>query len=208
VFSVAGSAISGGGAGIVASGDAAGTTDGYLDSNTIGTTTANSGASVGDGIDLSSVDGGTLVAELTGNTVQQIAHGTGISAQTLGTGTLSLSLARNTVTMVSTSSLNGVTITSGNGGPGAVCLNPSLNNVSAAGSGANGMEVQQLDAGSVFAIQGFGGGDLGAVATYLGSPTDTLTSSGGAAALATTVGPAFTTPSLPCAAPPQQHIST
>ena len=207
IFSVAGSSISGGGAGIVASGNAAGTTDGYLDSNTIGDGTANSGASVGNGIDLSSVAGGTLEVELTGNTVQQIAHGTGIFARTLGTGTLDLTLTSNTVTMGSASSLNGVTVTSGNGGPGTVCLNPSLNNVSAAGSGANGMELDQLDANSTFAIQGFGGGDTGAVATYLGSPTDTLAASGGGtAALATTVGPTFTTLSLPCAAP-TQHTS-
>jgi hypothetical protein len=193
----------------VASGEAAGTTYGYLDANTIGTATVNSGASVGDGIDLTSVAGGTLVAEATGNTVEQIAHGTGIFAQTLGNGTLSLSLLTNTVTMGSTSSLNGVTVTSGNGGLGAVCLNPSLNAVTAAGSGTNGMEVQQLNAGSVFAIQGFAGGNVGAVASYLGSPTDTLAGgSGGAPALATTVGPVFTTPSLPCGTPPNQRIST
>jgi hypothetical protein len=209
VFSVAGSSISGGGAGIRASGDAAGTTDGYLDSNTIGDTTANSGASVGDGIDLSSVVGGTLDVELSGNTVQQIAQGIGIFAQTLGTGTLDLTLAGNTVTMGSVSSLNGVAITSGSGGDGTVCLNPSLNIVSAAGSGANGMEVEQLSAGSVFAIQGFPGGDTAAVASYLGSPTDTLAfGSGGAAAVATTTGPPFTTPLAPCAAPPTQHTST
>ena len=202
LFSVAGSSISGGGAGIVASGDAAGTTYGYL-------ATANSGASVGSGIDLSSVAGGTLEVELTLNTVQQIAQRTGIFAQTLGTSTLDLTLASNTVTMGSAGSLNGVTVTSGNGGPGTVCLNSSLNDVSAAGSGANGMEVEQLDAGSAFAIQGFAGGDTGAVATYLGSPTDTLAGgSGGVAALATTVGHAFTTPSLPCDAPPTQHISS
>jgi Bacterial Ig domain len=209
VFSVAGSSISGGGAGIRASGELGGTTDGYLDSNTIGDLTANSGASVGDGIDLSSVAGGTLVVELTGNKVQQIAQGIGIFAQTLGTGTLDLNLASDIVTMGSTSSLNGVTITSGNGGAGTVCLNPSLNNVTAAGSGANGMEVDQLNAGSVFAIQGFGGGDVAAVASFLGSPTDLLTpGSGGAAALATTVGPAFTTPLAACDTPPTQRIST
>ena len=207
LFSVTGSAISGGGAGIVASGDASGTTYGYLDSNKVGTLTASSGASVGDGIDLTSVAGGTLVAEATGNTVQQIAQGTGIFAQTLGNGTLSLSLGSNIVTMGSAGSLNGVTVTSGNGGAGSVCLNPSLNVVSAAGSGANGIEVDQLSAGSVFAIQGFGGGNVGAVASFLGSPTDTLSSSGGAPALATTVGPVFTT-SLLCAAPPTQHVST
>jgi hypothetical protein len=193
----------------VASGNGAGTTDGYLDLNTIGDGTANSGASAGNGIDLSSGAGDTLEVELTANTVQQIAQGTGIFAQTLGTGTLDLTLTRNTVTMGSAGSLNGVTVTSGNGGAGNVCLNPSLNDVSAAGSGTSGMELAQLDAGSVLAIQGFGGGDTGAVATYLGSPTDTLAGgSGGAAALATTVGPAFTTPSLPCAVPPTQHTST
>ena len=207
-FLVIGASISGGGAGIVASGEATGTTYGYLDQNAIGGAGAGSGASTGDGIDLTSIPGGTLVAEVSGNTVEQIAAGTGISGRTTGDGTLQLTLTTNTVTMGSTSSLNGVAIASGAGGAGLACVNASANSVTGAGTGANGMEFDQLNAGSVFQIQGFGGGNNTAVGSYLGNTNTLAGGSGGAAALATSTGAAFTAPPSSCAVPPTRRVTS
>jgi hypothetical protein len=157
---------------------------GTVDQNNIGTlATADSGSAGGDGIDLSS--SGRVFADVSHNTIHEIAHGTGILAQTLPGGTLDLTLAHNTVTMDSASSQNGVTIASGTGtgtgGAGTVCLDPVLNNVTAIGSGMSGMLVQQLDpnGNSLFQIEGYDG--LG-VATYLEANNTLAGGAGGALA--------------------------
>jgi hypothetical protein len=160
----------------------AGNVNGRVDQNQIGTLATVAG----DGIDLWS--SGTVHADVSGNTIRQIGH-TGISAETLGTGTLDLILSTNQVTMSSTSSQNGVTIAAGSGGAGTVCVKPTLNIVTAAGSGTgsgtSGMLVQQLDPNSLFEIDGYTGPDA---ATYLESNNTLTGGSGGPDALAKPFG--------------------
>ena len=155
--------------------------NGAVDQNNIGTpSTANSGSAGGDGIDLSS--SGLVFVDVSHNNIHQIGQGTGISAQTLLAGTLDLTLSHNTVTMDSASSQNGMTIPSGSGGAGIVCLNPVLNNVTATGNGTSGMLVEQLDPNSVFQIEGYTGPD---VATYLEFGNTLVGGGAGPGALAT-----------------------
>jgi hypothetical protein len=174
---------------------------GFVDANTIGTlANPGSGSANGDGIDLTSNAGATaLVVEVAHNTIVQIAQGVGIDAQTIGAGSMRLVLTGNTVNMAQSGSGNGVTITSGNGGNGNVCVNPSANTFTAAGSGTNGIEVDQLGNASVFGLQGFGGGNTVAVAGFLENNDASLTGgSGGAGALAVQSGAAgFTTTNCP-----------
>jgi Bacterial Ig domain len=112
-------------------------------------------AGSGDAVNLSSSIGTTqgLIAELADNAIVQSGAGTGIMAQTSGTGILNLTLANNSVTMGS-SAQNAITVVAGgDGGAGQVCMDSFLNSVTATGSG-NGVAVQQLGTGSVFAING------------------------------------------------------
>jgi hypothetical protein len=94
--------------------------------------------------------------------------------------------------MGSPASQNGVTIAAGNGGPGFVCVNPSSNAVTAAGSGTSGIRVEQLNPSSTFDIQSYAGQttDTTAVASYVtASVSNSLTGGpGGQGALATFVG--------------------
>jgi hypothetical protein len=179
----------------------AGGASGYVDQNTIGTLgNGGSGSANGDGIDLTSNAGSTaLVAEVAHNVIVQIAQGVGIDAQTLGAGAMRLVLTGNTVNMLQSGSGNGVTIASGNGGNGNVCVNPSANTVTAAGTGTNGIEVDQLGGASVFGLEGFGGGNTVAVAAFLdNNDTSLVGGSGGAGALAVQSGAAgFTTINCP-----------
>jgi len=114
-------------------------------------------AGSGDAVSLSSSIGTVhgLVAQLADNTIAQSGAGTGILAQTSGTGILNLTLASNTVTMGS-SSQDAVTVVSGgDGGAGNVCMDSVANSVTATGSG-NGVAVEQLGTGSVFAVDNLG----------------------------------------------------
>ena len=180
----------------------AGSSSGVVDANRIGNQTVNSGSAVGDGIDLWS--SGNVHANIRGNTIHQIGQGTGIFTRT-GIGTLNLILSGNNVQMDSAGSQNGVRIASGSGGIGAVCVNPTANIVTAAGSGTAGMLVEQLNTSSIFEIQGLAPGtSTSAVASFLGTPTNTLAGGGGGpGALATQVGAnGFTAPSGACTPPP------
>jgi hypothetical protein len=109
----------------------------------------------GDAVDLSSSIATTqgLIAELANNAIVQSGAGTGIMAQTSTTGILNLTLANNSVTM-GASAQNAVTVVSGgDGGAGQVCMDSVANSVTATGSG-NGVAVDQLGTGSVFALSG------------------------------------------------------
>jgi hypothetical protein len=121
----------------------------------------------------------------------------GISARTLLAGTLDLTLSHNTVTMDSASSQNGVTIASGSGGAGTVCVNPLANNVTATGSGMSGMLVEQLDPNSVFQIEGYDGSGF---ANYLEANNTLAGGAGGWGALATQAPAAngFSASASPC----------
>jgi hypothetical protein len=163
-----------------------GNASGFVDGNVIGSAgVAGSGSATGDGIVVTSSTGsaGPLLAEVSQNTIEQIAAGTGIAAQTSGTGVLALTLTDNTVTMVSVTSQNGVTVASGaDGNDGTVCVNPSGNSVTAAGTATAtyGIAAEQLGPTSSFAIENYLGtpADTSAVETYLGSVNPTLTGAG------------------------------
>ena len=117
----------------------AGNAAGFVDGNLIGNgSDPDSGSATGDGISVTADPGtaGPLLAEINDNTINQIGEGTGIDALTSGTGALQLTLVGNAVTMSSTASQNGVTVAAGAGGASAaLCLNPSGNTVTAAGTG-------------------------------------------------------------------------
>jgi large repetitive protein len=109
----------------------------------------------GDAVNLSSSIPTTqgLIAELAHTAIVQSGAGTGIMAQTSGTGILNLTLANNSVTM-GASAQNAITVVSGgDGGAGQVCLDSDANSVTANGTG-NGVAVEQLGTGSVFALNG------------------------------------------------------
>lgn len=147
-----------------------GNTVGWIDGNTIGDATASSGAANGDGI---SVTGATLgspqvVVEVLGNTVEQVAKGSGIDAQTAGTGSLSLTLGGNSVAIDPSSTQNGVTVAAGaDGDAGQVCLNASENTGAAPGGSSWGFEAEQLAPASTFDIQGFTGSTDAAASAFL-----------------------------------------
>ena len=138
-LSVFSSTFTGGAAGIVAGGDAstsqqaqifdietdhfggqqgaalsllyAGTTDGVIQNDVIGSESpVTAGSVTGDGIDVWPTSNGTMLAEVTGTHIVQIDTGIGIHAAAPGTGTLDLTLSANTVQMDSASSHNGVTV--------------------------------------------------------------------------------------------------
>jgi len=102
---------------------------------------------------------------------------------TSGTGALQLTLVGNTVTMSSSASQNGVTVAAGAGGAAAaLCLNPSANIVTAAGTGTatDGIAVEQLASASTFAIEGLSSGaDISTVEGYLTSVDGMLLGAGG-----------------------------
>jgi hypothetical protein len=164
----------------------AGNAAGFVDGNLIGNgSDTDSGSATGDGISVTADPGtaGPLLAEINDNTVNQIGEGTGIDALTSGTGALQLTLVGNTVTMSSSASQNGVTVAAGAGGASAaLCLNPSANIVTAAGTGTatDGLAVEQLAPASTFAIEGLpNGANISTVESYLATVDGTLVGAGG-----------------------------
>jgi Big-like domain-containing protein len=158
----------------------------------------------GDGVDLSSSIGTAqgLIAELADNTIAQSGAGTGILAQTSGTGILNLTLAGNTVTM-GTSAQNAVTVVSGgDGGAGQVCMDSAGNSVTATGSG-NGIAVEQLGTGSVFAVNNLASPFTPATVVTLLTTVNALggVTGSGAPAVATLGGGNVFTTAAGCAVP-------
>jgi Bacterial Ig domain len=175
-----------------------GTSSGYVQQNQIGSESPLSiGSIAGDGIDLWPVGGGTLEADVSANTVDEIDSGIGIDAQAPDNGTLDLTLSLNAVNMDSTSSQDGVQV----GSSGTVCVNPTGNDVAAAGTSAsaNAMEFdQQLSSCSVFEIEGL---DTDPVSYLKAVNILNVAAGGGAQALAATNGPAFMEAPSACPAP-------
>jgi hypothetical protein len=167
----------------------AGATTGYLLQNHIGSEIPMlAGSTNGDGIDITPSLGGSITGQIAGNEIDQIDQGNGIDAQAPAGAVLDLTVANNTVEMDGSSSHDGIVV--GPGSAGTVCLNPTGNIVSAAGSsaGANGFEVDQLTLDSVFQIQGYAGDGLSDVAAYLVAGNPLLSSAHGSAAVATPDG--------------------
>jgi hypothetical protein len=180
--------------------DYSGTATGTVADNDIGSEGSSplTGSVHGDGIDISSTGGGTLVAAVTTNTVDQIEQGNGIFGQAASGSTLDLTLTGNNVQMDSLSSRVGVLVQS----TGAVCLNPTGNNVLAAGSagGANAMEIDQLVTGAVFALQGYSSDAVGLLT--VDNPQLQIATGGGGTPAVAVASDGFTAPSGPgCASP-------
>ncbi len=183
----------------------AGTTTGYVQTNTIGSESpVLAGSSSGDGIDVSPSGGGAITAQIADNQIYQINQGDGIDAQAPSGALLNLTLANNTVQMDSASSQDGVVV----GSTGSVCLNPTGNTVAAYGSSAsaNAMEVDQLTPASSFEIQGYDG--VSDAAAFLsahnslsvgagGGGTDAVATPDGSNVFAGVPGPGFTCPAPP-----------
>ena len=137
-----------------------------------------------------------MQAEVTGNQIYEIQQGIGIATQTPAGGELDLTLTGNQITMDSASSQNGVTMF---GSTGTTCLNPQSNDVTAAGAGTDGMELEQPGSG-LFQITSY---TSGSVAGFLESDTSsTLTpGSGGEGAVASPGDSSFAAFDQPCATP-------
>ena len=171
----------------------AGTTTGYVLTNTIGSESpVLAGSTGGDGIDIAPTSPGSLTAQLANNQIDQIQQHDGIDAQASVDALVNLTLTSNTINMDSASSQDGVLV----GSAGSVCLNSLGNTVVAAGTSSsdNAMEVDQLGAASVFEIQGYSGASdasgVGAVETLLEGRDPGLSVTGaGSRALATADGP-------------------
>lgn len=147
-----------------------GTVTGHITDNTIGNPgTANSGAfGGGEAIDVFNEGGWTLEADVSHNTISQIAQSYGIDAEAAAGNlalapVLDLTLNANTVNMDSSDSLDAMTVASGTKSS-LVCLNATANSSHAAGLAAvngqfdaDGMSVIQNELGSTFQIQGYGG---------------------------------------------------
>lgn len=163
--------------------DSAGNANGTVEANTIGlgntdtgTTTAGSGSTSGDGIDVQA-DGNSawLYADVTENSIYGVAAGDGIDADASGGATLQLPLTFNAVYTDATSTHSGVMISAGETSSsdlGTVCVDPEGNTVSAGGTGTTAVEAQDLDPNNSFGIQGY-------------TPTDPASSSGVSALLST-----------------------
>ena len=149
---------------------------------------AVAGSTTADGIDISAASG-TTTAHVTGNTVDQIDNGYGIRAQASAGAALNLVLKTNTVNMNSSSSLDGVLVAS-LGASANVCLDSNANAVAAAGnsSSANAMEIHAVS-GSVFGLATYSGNTDAAASAFLrtNDPSLTATGSGASPALATSV---------------------
>jgi hypothetical protein len=174
----------------------AGNANGDLSGNTVGVSgTAASGSALGDGIDLTSNGSSArLVAGVFGNNVYGIAEGSGIDALATGGATLEMPLDRNTIRTDATSAGNGITVAAGTGPSDAatVCMEASNNPVTAAGSNANGIEVESPDASSQFGIQGYTNGTgVAGVSSWLKSDNTLSVLGSGAQALATPSGGGF-----------------
>jgi hypothetical protein len=171
-----------------------GTITGHITNNTIGTAgTAGSGAFAGgEGIDVDNEGDWTLTADVSHNTINEIAQSYGIDAEAAAGDiafdpVLNLTLNQNAITMGSTDSLDGITVTSGTNSS-TVCLNATKNTSAAAGTAtvnqqfdADGMSVIQNEASSAFKIQGYSGPALdtgGEVETLLNG-SNTLSGPGG-----------------------------
>ena len=171
---------------------------GYLESNFIGAETPSviDGSVTGDGIDIKPT-GGTMQAEVTGNQIYEIQQGTGIATQTPAGGELDLTLSGNQVTMDSSSSLNGITMV---GSSGTTCLNPASNDVTAAGTGADGIELDQPTTNpGLFEITGYTTGN--SVASFLEGEGTLIGGSGGQQAVALPGDSSFTGQVGACATP-------
>lgn len=149
------------------------------------------GSVSGDGIDLEPT-GGIMQAELYENTLSDIEGETGIATLTPAAAgdELDLTLTDNQVTMGSSSSQNGVTMT---GSTGTTCLNSLSNVITAAGAHTDGIE---LDAGAgLFEITSYASGS---VASFLETSSTLTPGSGGQGAVALPADSSFTPLNEPC----------
>jgi hypothetical protein len=118
-----------------------GTFTGHVTNDTVGTAgTANSGSTAGSGISLEQEGSGTLTADVSTNTVNQVEKGYGITAADgNGSGHLNLSLLNNNVHLQATSSLDAITVDSGEvptTDTDVVCLAASGNTAASVATGA------------------------------------------------------------------------
>lgn len=172
-----------------------GTVSGHIKNNTIGSAgTAKSGAfGGGEAIDVDNEGDWTLEADVSDNTISQVAQSYGIDAEAAA-GTLAfspildLTLNANAINMDSTDSLDAITVASGTNNS-KVCLNATANSSHAAGTAAvngqfdaDGMSVIQNEPSSTFQIQGYTGPSSdsgGQVESLLDTSPQSLSGPGG-----------------------------
>ncbi len=169
----------------------AGSVQGTIAGDAIGTPAAGSGSLSGDGIDIAA-SAGTATVTLSANTIDSIASGRGVYAEGLGTGDLNLDVLGNTVSMNGGGSGDALDYVATDSA--SLCLNTGGNTAVAAGSAADGTSLHDNSSSSVFELQRYVGGafdDL-AVAAFL-TGRDTLSGGGGGQAASATLAGANTT---------------
>jgi methionine-rich copper-binding protein CopC len=180
---------------------------GFIQNNEIGNAAvANSGSAQGNGLVITPLGAGTITAEVTGNSVVQVAGNDAFNMQPFQfTGTVNLTLTNNTFS-VNTASINsgfGIDIIAGNdpSDKGTICANMTGNHANGNGSTVgSGLELLTGAGTPTVELQGYGGaaGNAGQITTFIDGANTVNPSP---ATVSATPGTIKAAPS-PCPTPP------